>query len=44
IIYANKTALISLGKENNLTSILIEDPSLSAIQKTAFERLWGMIE
>ena len=40
IIYAEKIALISLNKKDNLTGILIEDPSLSAIHKAAFEKLW----
>ncbi|MEK9150722.1 MAG: helix-turn-helix domain-containing protein [Patescibacteria group bacterium] len=40
IIYDNKIAMFSLNKEDNLTSVLIEDPSLSAIHKAAFEKLW----
>ncbi len=40
IIYDDKTALISLSKDNALTSALIEDPAITTIQKAAFEKLW----
>ncbi|MEK7568283.1 MAG: helix-turn-helix domain-containing protein [Patescibacteria group bacterium] len=39
-IYAGKIALISADKEGSPTSVLIENPSLAAIQKAALEKLW----
>ena len=44
IIYADKIALISLDKDNNLISVLIEDLTITAIQKAAFERLWELLK
>ncbi|MEK7657574.1 MAG: helix-turn-helix domain-containing protein [Patescibacteria group bacterium] len=43
-IYANKIALVSADKEGSPTSVLIENPALAAVQKTAFEKLWEMIK
>ncbi len=44
IIYDAKIALISLSKDNTLTSALIEDPAITAIQKAAFEKLWQSLK
>lgn len=44
ILYADKTALLSLGDANMPQGIVIDSPGVTALQREQFWRLWGMDE
>ncbi len=43
IIYANKTAFISINEQNVLSGIVIENQGVSDLQKEQFVRLWDTL-
>lgn len=43
IIYADKTAFISMNEQNILSGIVIENPGISNVQKEQFTRLWNSL-
>ena len=43
IIYANKTAFISMTEQNILSGIVIDDPGVTNVQKEEFTRLWDTL-
>lgn len=43
IMYANKTAFISMNEQNVLSAIVVEDPSVTNLQKEQFARLWDTL-
>ena len=43
LVYANKTAYISLDNKNQLVGVLIEDPSIYSTNKIVFNGLWELL-
>jgi hypothetical protein len=45
LIYGDKTALVSVGEANMLSSIVITDRGVANMQRLVFEQLWdGLVE
>jgi sugar-specific transcriptional regulator TrmB len=43
IIYAHKTAFISMNEQNVLSGIVIDNPGVTNVQKEQFSRLWDAL-
>jgi len=43
LIYANKTAFISMNEQNVLSGIVIDNPGVTNVQKEQFSRLWDAL-
>jgi hypothetical protein len=44
IIYANKVAIISLGRQKTPIAVLIEDSCIAQTQKLIFNQLWQFLK